>query len=131
MEEKKVYLVYPDGEYFNTPLAIFEEKRKAVEFTKRFRVNPKYAIVNQPLNPSFQQNPTNSPFKVTFHGRETVMVSLLSRDAEEVELALAGKYREEYGELHCHVVATDEADAVSKAAAIRDKLIRNHKWKPM
>lgn len=131
MEEKKVYLVYPDGEYYSTPLAIFEERRKAVEFTKRFRVNPKYAIVNQPLNPSFEQNPTNSPFKVTFHGRETVVVSLLSSGAEEVELALAGKHRQEHGELDCYVLAADEADAVSKAAEIRDKLIRNHKWKPM
>lgn len=127
MEEKKVYLVYPGGAYYSTPLAIFEDKRKAVAFTKRFKVNPDYDIVKQPLNPSFRQDPTISPYKVAFFGKFTVEITL-SSDSEDVEHALARDYMIEEHGLFLYVLAVDQAAAILEASKMRDELIRAGEW---
>lgn len=127
MEEQKVYLVYNRDSSSEPPRAVFDSKERAIQYTKRFKRNGLYAIVEQVLNPQFVADPERMPFEIMFEVDGKVHIRRHDSNEEDIALAVKDGYEED-GRLFCYTLAKKESEALAKAMEIKDRAIAKGDW---
>lgn len=125
MAHQKIYVV--DDYEEQPPRAVFDSIEKAQQYIHRFKMNKKYLIFEQDLNPDFTIDPERTPTEVSFEPNGDIHISRID-DGDYIELAEENDYEPDSGILRCFTLAKDESEALINAMKIRDKAIEEGDW---
>ena len=125
MAHQKIYVV--DDLEEQPPRAVFDSKEKALQYTKRFKLNRDYVIFEQDLNPDFTIDPERTPIEVSFEPNGEIHISRIY-EGDYIELAEENDYEPDSGILRCFTLAKDESEALINAMKIRDRAIEDGEW---
>ncbi|MNK92880.1 hypothetical protein D3C87_1130210 [compost metagenome] len=137
--KQKIFIVqHLDSEGADDIEAVFDERKKAEAFIKRFKTRAIMEIVEHVLNPEYLSDKTQDQYHIVLTQTGIVRAEVtvlnfinLSEQAvnEEYSIRKYNKTRIEEATMEIMLMASTPANALIRALAIRDEIVARGEWK--